>query len=79
MCVVTAVGGVAALPYLISYIGFTSGGIVAGSWAAKLMGLSAIYNGGGVPAGGFVAYLQSLGTLGLKAKLGNGIGGWVSG
>ncbi len=71
------VGGVAALPYLMFYVGFTSAGIVAGSWAAKLMGWSAVLNGGGVPAGGFVAYLQSLGAVGVKAKLGGGFGAGI--
>uniref|UniRef100_A0ABI7YYS8 Interferon alpha inducible protein 6 n=1 Tax=Felis catus TaxID=9685 RepID=A0ABI7YYS8_FELCA len=55
-----AVGGgllAAGLPVL----GFTSTGIAANSVAAWLMSCSAVANGGGVPAGGLVAVLQSLG------------------
>ena len=54
-------------PFAISALGFGAGGIVPGSIAAKMMSLSAIWNGGGVPAGGLVAFLQSLGTNGLTA------------
>lgn len=46
-----------ALPAL----GFTTAGIAANSVAASLMSWSAVANGGGVPAGGLVATLQSLG------------------
>jgi hypothetical protein len=46
-------------------VGYGAAGIGAGSLAAKMMSWSAIANGGGVPAGGLVAYLQSLGTMGL--------------
>lgn len=47
----------AALPML----GFASTGIAANSLASSLMSWSAVANGGGVPAGGLVATLQSLG------------------
>uniref|UniRef100_A0A452S2E0 Interferon alpha inducible protein 6 n=1 Tax=Ursus americanus TaxID=9643 RepID=A0A452S2E0_URSAM len=42
-------------------LGFLSTGIAANSVGASLMSLSAVANGGGVPAGGLVATLQSLG------------------
>lgn len=52
---------VAAVPPVLSAVGFTGTGIAASSLAAKMMSLSAIANGGGVPAGGLVAILQSAG------------------
>lgn len=45
-------------------LGFTGAGIAANSVAASLMSWSAVANGGGVPAGGLVATLQSLGESG---------------
>lgn len=45
-------------------LGFASTGIVANSLASSLMSWSAVVNGGGVPAGGLVATLQSLGESG---------------
>ncbi|XP_029396733.1 interferon alpha-inducible protein 27-like protein 2B [Mus pahari] len=66
---VTVLGGamtVAAVPPALSAVGFTSSGIAASSLAAKMMSLSAIANGGGVPAGGLVAILQSAGAAGLS-------------
>ncbi|XP_010800843.1 interferon alpha-inducible protein 6 isoform X1 [Bos taurus] len=71
-----AVGGglmAAALPML----GFASTGIAANSLASSLMSWSAVANGGGVPAGGLVATLQSLGASGgsaLMAKIGAFLG-----
>ncbi|XP_012501386.1 PREDICTED: interferon alpha-inducible protein 6 [Propithecus coquereli] len=65
-----AVGGglaVSALPVL----GFTGAGIAANSVAASLMSWSAVLNGGGVPAGGLVATLQSLGAGGSSVLMGN--------
>ncbi|XP_045401765.1 interferon alpha-inducible protein 6 isoform X2 [Lemur catta] len=65
-----AVGGglaVSALPLL----GFTGAGIAANSVAASLMSWSAALNGGGVPAGGLVATLQSLGAGGSSVLMGN--------
>lgn len=50
-------------PAILAAMGFTSGGIVAGSIAAKLMSYFAIANGGGVASGGLVAFLQSIGKL----------------
>ena len=61
--------GVAAVgfPFLLAGAGFGVGGIGAGTFASSLMSWSAIANGGGVPAGGLIAYLQSLGAGGLTA------------
>ncbi|XP_061185439.1 uncharacterized protein LOC133193487 [Saccostrea echinata] len=66
------VGGlaVAAAPLALSAAGFSSGGIVAGSLAARLMSMAAIANGGGVAAasaGGWIAALQSAGAAGISA------------
>ncbi|XP_037066687.1 interferon alpha-inducible protein 27-like protein 2B [Peromyscus leucopus] len=52
---------VAAVPPVLSAVGFTGTGIAASSLAAKMMSLSAIANGGGVAAGSLVATLQSVG------------------
>ncbi|XP_012411252.1 interferon alpha-inducible protein 6 [Trichechus manatus latirostris] len=77
-----------ALPYMVAggglmvaalpLVGFTGAGIAANSVAAWMMSWSAVMNGGGVPAGGLVATLQSLGAGGggsaLMAKVGAGLG-----
>lgn len=66
---VAVLGGamtVAAVPPVLSAVGFTGTGIAASSLAAKMMSLSAIAHGGGVPAGGLVATLQSAGAAGLS-------------
>ncbi|XP_008146231.3 interferon alpha-inducible protein 6 [Eptesicus fuscus] len=68
-------GGVLAMG--LPALGFMSTGIAANSVAASLMSWSAIANGGGVPAGGLVATLQSLGATGgsaLMAKVGAFLG-----
>ncbi|XP_052594165.1 interferon alpha-inducible protein 27-like protein 2 [Peromyscus californicus insignis] len=57
---------VAAVPPVLSAVGFTGAGIAASSLAAKMMSLSAIANGGGVAAGSLVATLQSVGAAGLS-------------
>lgn len=67
------VGGlaVAAAPLALSAAGFSTGGIVAGSLAARLMSMAAIANGGGVAAasaGGWIAALQSAGAAGISAS-----------
>ncbi|XP_039710224.1 interferon alpha-inducible protein 6 isoform X2 [Pteropus medius] len=56
-----AVGG-GLLAVGLPALGFASTGIVANSLASSLMSWSAVVNGGGVPAGGLVATLQSLVT-----------------
>ncbi|KAM8790631.1 interferon alpha-inducible protein 6 [Rhynchonycteris naso] len=68
-----AIGGglfAAGLPAL----GFTGAGIAANSLAASMMSWSAVASGGGVPAGGLVATLQSLGATGGMAKVGAALG-----
>ncbi|NWU12559.1 IFI27 protein, partial [Cephalopterus ornatus] len=61
-----------AVPACIAGLGFTAGGIAAGSIAAKMMSAAAIANGGGVAAGSTVAVLQSVGAAGFSvaAKIG---------
>ncbi|XP_011356011.1 interferon alpha-inducible protein 6 isoform X1 [Pteropus medius] len=68
-----AVGG-GLLAVGLPALGFASTGIVANSLASSLMSWSAVVNGGGVPAGGLVATLQSLGTSNLMAKAGAALG-----
>ena len=70
-----AAGVVAAgAPFLVAAAGFGPGGIGAGTLASWLMSWSAIANGGGVPAGGLVAYLQSLGAGGVKSFAASRVG-----
>ena len=52
-------------PVFLTWLGFTPSGIAGGSFAATLMSLSATLSGGGVPAGGLIALLQSIGAAGL--------------
>ncbi|KAM9108036.1 interferon alpha-inducible protein 6 isoform 3-T4 [Megaptera novaeangliae] len=54
-----AVGG-GLMAMALPALGFSSTGIATNSVAASLMSWSAVANGGGVPAGGLVATLQSL-------------------
>lgn len=49
-------------------LGFKSTGVATSSVASWLMSWSARANGGGVPAGGVVAMLQSLGESGVGAR-----------
>lgn len=49
-------------PAVLASLGFQATGIAANSVGSWLMSWSAISSGGGVPAGGVVATLQSLGA-----------------
>ncbi len=64
--IVGIISGTILLPAAISAIGFTSGGIIGSSFAAKMMSVFSILNGGGVAAGGIVSTLQSVGAVGLS-------------
>ncbi|XP_036208175.1 interferon alpha-inducible protein 6 isoform X2 [Myotis myotis] len=70
--------GAGVLAFGLPALGFTGTGIAAHSVASWLMSCSAIANGGGVPAGGLVATLQSLGATGggsaLMANVGAAVG-----
>ncbi|XP_069731273.1 interferon alpha-inducible protein 27-like protein 2A [Phaenicophaeus curvirostris] len=59
----------AVVPAALHLVGFTKGGIAAGSLAARMMSLTAIANGGRVAAGSLVAIGQSLGAAGLPAAV----------
>ncbi|XP_027489542.1 interferon alpha-inducible protein 27-like protein 2, partial [Corapipo altera] len=63
-----------AAPAVVAGLGFTAGGIAAGSIAAKMMSAAAIANGGGVAAGSTVAVLQSIGAAGLSLGAEVGLG-----
>lgn len=60
--------GIATLgvPAVVGALGFTAGGIAAGSIGAQMMSAAAIANGGGVAAGSVVAVCQSIGAAGLS-------------
>jgi len=68
-----AVTGYSACSAAISGLGFTTGGIAAGSTAAAMMAAEAVAAGGGVAAGGTVATLQSIGALGIMGGGGAGL------
>jgi hypothetical protein len=53
-------GGLIAGAAVLPLLGFTSGGVAAGSWAATWMASYA----GAIPAGGLFALLQSIGVAG---------------
>jgi hypothetical protein len=59
-----SLAGPAAAVAAAQAVGFSSAGIVGGSWAASMMSASAIANGGGVASGSAVAVAQSIGALG---------------
>ncbi|MED6257311.1 hypothetical protein ATANTOWER_018668 [Ataeniobius toweri] len=83
----------ALVPAALGAIGFTSGGISAGSYAAGMMSSYAVANGGGVAAGSLVSILQSAAAAGLSvatkavvasagASVAGGVGatvGWLAG
>uniref|UniRef100_A0A2I2Y8E1 Interferon alpha inducible protein 27 n=1 Tax=Gorilla gorilla gorilla TaxID=9595 RepID=A0A2I2Y8E1_GORGO len=64
--VLPLVVAMAAVPMVLSAMGFTAAGIASSSIAAKMMSTAAIANGGGVASGSLVATLQSLGATGLS-------------
>ncbi len=70
----TLIGGAAAIGCCVvalPLVGFTAGGIAAGSIASSMMSAAAVANGGGVAsmaAGGVVATCQSIGAAGLTVK-----------
>ncbi|XP_022093422.1 interferon alpha-inducible protein 27-like protein 2B isoform X2 [Acanthaster planci] len=66
---------VGAVMVALPAIGFTAGGIAAGSYAASMMSAAAVANGGGVAAGSAVAVLQSVGAAGLGAGGTAAVGG----
>jgi hypothetical protein len=59
-----ALAGPAAAVAAVQAVGFSSTGIVGGSWAASMMSATAVASGGGVPAGSAVAVMQSIGAVG---------------
>jgi hypothetical protein len=62
-CLATVgVGGFFGGASVLAAIGFSPGGIVAGSWAAKWMTSYA----GRIPPGGIFAYLQSIAAAGKR-------------
>lgn len=51
----------------VQAVGFSGGGIIAGSTAAAMMSAEAIAAGGSIAAGGTVATLQSVGAVGFSS------------
>uniref|UniRef100_A0A3B5QIX8 Interferon alpha-inducible protein 27-like protein 2A n=1 Tax=Xiphophorus maculatus TaxID=8083 RepID=A0A3B5QIX8_XIPMA len=77
---VGAFSTVVLTPALLAALGFTATGIASGSIAAKMMSLFALFYGGGIPAGGLVATLQSIGWFGTGtvAGIGSIVGSMIS-
>ncbi|XP_035024239.2 interferon alpha-inducible protein 27-like protein 2 isoform X3 [Hippoglossus stenolepis] len=63
---VGAAGAQGSTPKALGAAGFTSGGIAAGSTAAKMMSASAVASGGRVGAGSLVSACQSKGASGAS-------------
>ncbi|XP_055361686.1 interferon alpha-inducible protein 27-like protein 2B [Betta splendens] len=61
-----AAGAMSLFRVVLGFIGFTPAGIAAESIAAWMMSFFATLGGGGVAAGGLVAFLQHLGAAGLS-------------
>jgi len=74
-CVGVGVGVGMGTFYVVPLIGFTAAGIASGSLASQMMSAFAIANGGGVPAGGLIAILQSIGATGAVGLLPAGLAG----
>ena len=67
-CLATiGVGGFVGGAAVLTVLGFSSGGIIVGSWAAKWMASYA----GRVPPGGIFAYLQSMAAAGKSISYGS--------
>jgi hypothetical protein len=65
VAVASAVVAPFAVMGIVTGLGFTSGGIAAGSAGAAMMSAEALASGGMIAAGGTVATLQSIGAAGL--------------
>jgi hypothetical protein len=63
-----------AAPLVLGFLGFTTNGITAGSFAARAMSASAVTNGGGVAAGSPVAVAQSVVAAGVSTAIAPGVG-----
>lgn len=73
---VAALGGGAAVvvaPTIITALGFSSTGILAGSIGAAIMSTEAVFFGGGVPSWGLTAALQSAGAVGMGIGMASGV------
>jgi hypothetical protein len=72
---VATLGGGAAVvvaPTIITALGFTSSGILAGSMGTVIMSTEALLFGGGVPSWGLTAALQSAGAIGMGFGMASG-------
>lgn len=62
-------GAVAAAPFALAGVGFTSAGVALGSVASSMMSSAAIANGGAVAAGSVVSVLQAAGAAGIPVAV----------